>query len=173
MGAYINKIKWNDCVNGNGIVVSIWFQGCENNCPACHNPETHSYDTSIGTPYSQELEDKIIEGLNKNGTIRNLSLLGGEPFSKRNYIDIYNLIRRVRKLQEKREIIIWTGFTLEELVSLNNVYVDYILQNIDYLVDGKFEITERDISLKWRGSPNQRILTKEDIIKELDRDDSE
>ena len=170
MTSYINKIKWNDCVNGNGIVVSVWFQGCANNCPACHNPETHSYDTSIGVPYSQELEDKIIEGLNKDGVIRNLSFLGGEPFSQRNYKDLDNLIKRVRRLQEKREIIIWTGFTLEELVSLNNVYVDSILSSIDYLVDGKFEIAERDITLKWRGSSNQRILTKEDIVKELSRE---
>lgn len=166
MACYLNTIKWNDCVNGNGIVVSLWFQGCPHNpkCNACHNPESHSYDTNLGYEYTQEIENKIIEGLTSDGTIRNLSLLGGEPFSTRNLKTIDSLIQRVRRLQNYHEIIIWTGYTIEELISFHNVSIDSVLKNIDYLIDGKFKIAHRDITLKWRGSPNQRILNKKDIF---------
>lgn len=151
--AGLNK---NDVVNGEGVSVSLFLQGCPFHCKGCHNPETWSFDG--GDAWDEdELIQLIIEAIGANGIVRNLSILGGEPFnSEEKIIFINKLIEKVKQQYPTIKIIAWSGYLYEELLADKNM--QYILNNLDYLIDGPFKIEERDITLKWRGSHNQRII---------------
>lgn len=151
--AGLNK---NDVVNGEGVSVSLFLQGCPFHCKGCHNPETWSFDG--GDAWDEdELIQLIIEAIGANGIVRNLSILGGEPFnSEEKIIFINKLIEKVKQQYPTIKIIAWSGYLYEELLADKNM--QYILDNLDYLIDGPFKIEERDITLKWRGSRNQRII---------------
>lgn len=153
--AGINK---NDMVNGEGVSVSLFLQGCPFHCKGCHNPETWNSDG--GDIWNEEdLTKNIIEALTENNIYRNLSILGGEPLDtpqKREYIT--KLIKEVKKISPEIKICIWTGYLYETLINVHDDNMKYILNNINYLIDGEFKIKERDITLKWRGSRNQRII---------------
>lgn len=151
--AGLNK---NDCVNGEGISVSLFLQGCPFHCKGCHNPETWNPNGGDAW-YEDELIQTIINAIAANGIQRNLSILGGEPLDtddKREFVK--QLIYKVKDKYPNIKIIIWTGYTFEKLKKESNI--DYILTNIDYLIEGPFVLEERDITLKWRGSRNQRII---------------
>jgi len=149
-------INENDVVNGEGVSVSLFLQGCPLHCKGCHNPETWNPDG--GEEWDeQHLMLKILNALGANDIHRNLSILGGEPLDtdkKINFIEW--LINMVKNLYPQTKIIIWTGYQYEDLK--NNPKLNYIFQNIDYLIEGPFILEERDITLKWRGSRNQRII---------------
>ena len=148
----IADIKPNDVVDGEGICVSVWLQGCPHHCKGCHNPETWNF--SGGIEYDQDmLIFKIIKLLKKNNIKRDLSILGGEPLCPENRDFTKNLAKAVKEAYNDIKIYCWTGYTLEQL---DNQY----LEDIDILIDGPFVLENRDITLKFRGSPNQRILYK-------------
>ena len=100
--------------------------------------------------------------LNKYGVVKNLSILGGEPLCKENFDAVCKLIEIVKTYSKDSKITVCTGYTLEKLKDIYGVTFLNIklLSKIDYLIDGQFELENRDITLKWRGSPNQRILEK-------------
>lgn len=152
----IAGITENDCVNGKGISVSVWFQGCPFHCKNCHNPAT--WDPKGGYEYDeQKLLEKIVNAISENGIQRNLSFLGGEPFdTEAKTIFIYQLISWVKTCYPNIKIVAWTGYQYEKLLERKDM--KYILDNIDYLIDGPYISEERDITLKWRGSRNQRII---------------
>lgn len=149
-------INGNDVVNGEGVSVSLFLQGCHFHCKGCHNPE--AWDPNGGDVWDwNNLINHIIELISANGIQRNLSILGGEPFdtyNKRDFIRL--LIKTIKQKFPDIKICIWTGYTYNELIEI--IDIGYILQNIDYLIEGPFKIEERDITLKWRGSRNQRII---------------
>ena len=154
----IAKIKYNDTVDGEGICVSLWTQGCSHHCEGCHNPET--WDENGGYEISlEDLKKTIIEAIPANGIKRNFSVLGGEPFSPNNISNIAKILEEVRKVYPDIKIFVWTGYKLEQLLKLYD-NMNKILSNIDILIDGPFIIKQRDITLKLRGSSNQRILYK-------------
>ena len=151
--ATINK---NDFINGEGVSVSLWMQGCPHHCKGCHNPK--QWDFNGG----QEIEiDVLIEEISQaiaaNGIQRNFSVLGGEPLAPENFTDTYYIIRQIKEKFPTIKIFIWTGYVLEEL---KEMYNDLIFEYIDVLIDGRFELDKRDVTLKLRGSSNQRILYK-------------
>ena len=149
-------INDNDVVNGEGVSVSLFLQGCHFHCKGCHNPE--AWDPNGGNVWDwNDLINYIIELISANGIQRNLSILGGEPFDtydKRDFIRL--LIKVVKQEFPDIKICIWTGYTYKELIEITDI--GYILQNINYLIEGPFKIEERDITLKWRGSRNQNII---------------
>ena len=149
-------INGNDFVNGEGVSVSLFLQGCPFHCQGCHNPET--WDPNGGNIWDwNDLINHIIELISANGIQRNLSILGGEPLDtddKREFCK--QLIYKTKDKYPDIKIVIWTGYTLENLQKESNT--DYILKNIDYLIEGPFILEERDITLKWRGSRNQNII---------------
>ena len=154
----IAKIKYNDTVDGEGICVSLWTQGCSHHCEGCHNPET--WDENGGYEISlEDLKKTIIEAIPANGIKRNFSVLGGEPFSPNNISNIAKILEEVRKVYPDIKIFVWTGYKLEQLLKLYD-NMNKILSNIDILIDGPFILKQRDITLKLRGSSNQRILYK-------------
>lgn len=151
--AAINK---NDFVNGEGVCVSLWVQGCPHHCKGCHNPE--QWDFNGGNEIDIDiLINEILIAIEANGIQRNFSILGGEPMAQRNISNTLYILEQVKKHFPNIKTYVWTGYTIEELLSLYN---KEILQNIDILIDGRFILAERDITLKLRGSKNQRILYK-------------
>lgn len=149
-------LKENDIVDGEGICVSLWTQGCPHRCPGCHNPETWDYQG--GTEIDMgELTTKVIQAIEKNGVKRNLSILGGEPLCPHNIDFVISLVNIVRTLFPDIKIFIWTGYRLEDL---QEKYQQSLFDKIDVLIDGPFVLAERDITLKLRGSKNQRVLYK-------------
>ena len=147
-------LKENDIVDGEGICVSLWTQGCPHRCPGCHNPETWDYNGGEKIDMG-ELTTMVIQAIEKNGVKRNLSILGGEPLCPHNIDFIISLVNIVRTIFPYIKIFIWTGYRLEDL---QEKYQKSLFDKIDVLIDGPFELSQRDITLKLRGSKNQRVL---------------
>ena len=142
----------NDVINGEGVSVSVWLQGCPHRCKGCHNPETWNFEG--GTLYNQDmLTFEILKLIEKNGIKRNLSILGGEPLCKENREFVQLLTKIVRNIHPEIKIYCWTGYNIEDIDP-------QYLKNIDVLIDGLYDETKRDVTLKLRGSLNQRILYK-------------
>lgn len=162
---YAGIIK-NDVVNGEGVCLSVFTQGCPHRCKGCFNSETWNFDGGIEIENLDNFINKIIMDIKANGIIRNLSILGGEPLCPENQLFVFSLIKAVKANYPNIKIFLWTGYYIEDIIL--NDYTIFILQNIDMMIDGPFVEEERDITLKLRGSKNQRILTKDkisDIIK--------
>lgn len=152
------KIKYNDIVDGEGICVSFWTQGCPFRCPGCHNPDTWDFNGGVEVP--SDIKGQIIKALSANGVQRNFSVLGGEPLCEENLDLVHSLIMAVRIAYQKIKIFVWSGFVIENLkkqAETNEKMAD-ILKNIDVLIDGPFIQEQRDITLKLCGSSNQRVL---------------
>lgn len=155
MNRYAGLIT-NDFANGIGTCVSFWAQGCPHHCHGCHNPETWSFQGGKELP--TDIKGQIIKAISANGITRNFSILGGEPLCKENIEEIDNIITSVRAAYPHIKIFVWTGYTFEKLKSEDNEIINHILSQIDMLIDGPFIEAEKDITLKLRGSKNQRIL---------------
>ncbi|MGL6107917.1 anaerobic ribonucleoside-triphosphate reductase activating protein [Romboutsia sp.] len=147
-----SKIKDNDIANGQGIVMSLWTQGCPHHCKGCFNPETWEFNS--GREFKEEDFNYIVENIDKNNIKRNLSILGGEPLCSQNIDGVVDLCRRFKEIYPNKKIYIWTGYVMESL----NETQKQVLNYIDVLVDGKFEEDRKDLSLVMRGSANQRII---------------
>lgn len=147
------KIKENDVVNGKGVMVSLWTAGCHHHCKGCFQPETWNFNQ--GNRFTQDTAKHILELLDKNGIKRNLSLLGGDPCEPENIDEVWLLCRYIKKHRPETIIYIWTGYTYEYLVEK---YTEELFKYVDYLIDGKFEEDKKDLSLKLRGSSNQRVI---------------
>ena len=148
----ISQIKDNDVANGLGISMSVWTQGCPHHCKGCFNKSTWSYDD--GREFTDDDLNYVIKNINKDNVKRNLSILGGEPLCPENVEGVINLCKTIREIYPNKKIYIWTGYTFEEFNSTQKEIVKYV----DTIIDGKFEIDKRDLSLMLRGSSNQRII---------------
>lgn len=147
-------LKENDIVDGEGVCVSFWLQGCCHMCKGCHNHDT--WDLNGGLELPNTYIDDIIDLLSKNGIHRNLSILGGEPCLPSNVSIVLPLLKKVRTALNSVKIYLWSGYTYEQLLDRDDT--KELLQYVDVLIDGKFELEHRDITLKFRGSPNQRVI---------------
>ena len=156
---YYGNIKNFDVADGPGCRVSLFVSGCRNHCPGCFNEET--WDFSFGERYTEETTDRILESLAPD-YIQGLSLLGGDPFEPENQRVLIQLLRRVRQELPKKDIWAYTGYTLEKLQEdgfrARCEVTDEMLALIDILVDGPFILEQKNISLRFRGSENQRII---------------
>ena len=159
MSTKIADIKYNDVVDcEEGFCVSFWVQGCPWHCKGCHNPQT--WDFMGGKELPPDFLKIIDNAIAANGIQRNFSVLGGEPLCLENKSLVNEIVAHVRNTFPNIKIYIWTGDTIEHLKKLNDSEINYILNNIDVLIDGPFIQEKRDITLKLRGSSNQRILCK-------------
>lgn len=153
-----NAIIENDITNGEGVCVSFFVQGCPHKCPGCFNPET--WDFTGGREYTSDIKWELIRLIGANGLQRNFSVLGGEPLAPENVLMTEEVINAVRTAYPHIKIFLWTGYTLHELKTFNNKYINSILDKIDYLIDGPYLNEYRDLNLKLRGSLNQQIWEK-------------
>ncbi|MCC8439030.1 MULTISPECIES: anaerobic ribonucleoside-triphosphate reductase activating protein [Leuconostoc] len=156
---YIADYKAFNFVDGEGVRCSLYVSGCLFLCPGCYNVAAQNFH--FGQPYTQALEDQIIEDLSQD-YVQGLTLLGGEPFLNTDVC--LKLCRRVRQeFGHSKDIWSWTGYTWDELQ--NETYDKArLLSLIDILVDGRFLEEEKDLTLQFRGSANQRII---DVPKSL------
>lgn len=153
------KIKDNDIANGVGITMSLWTQGCPHHCKGCFNMET--WDFNKGKEFTELDLKYIFDNINKNDIHRDLSILGGEPLCPQNIEGVINLCKEFKKIYPNKKIYIWTGYTLEEFDDTQKS----ILKYIDVIVDGKFIEEKRNLSLKLRGSENQRVINVKETLK--------
>ena len=153
------NIKFTDISNGIGVRTSLFVSGCTHHCKGCFNPET--WDFGYGKEYTKETEEKIIESL-KPPFIAGLSLLGGEPFEPENSGELAALCKKVKEKYPEKTIWCYSGYLFDkDMLSgkLSGVKsTRELLEQIDVLVDGEFVLSQKDISLKFRGSANQRII---------------
>lgn len=160
------EIKNCDIANGEGIRVSLFVSGCTHHCKGCFNKET--WDFNYGEEFTKETEDKILEMLSRS-YINGLTLLGGEPFEVQNQRILYPFLKRVKEKYPDKNIWCYTGYTYEtDLLGDSRARcecTDGMLEMIDVLVDGEFKEELKDITLKFRGSSNQRIINLKNTKK--------
>ena len=142
-----------DVLNGEGLRNVLWLSGCSHNCKGCFSP--HSHNPQNGELVTQEFTDKILDDLNKP-FISGITVSGGDSFHKANYEDLLLLLQRIKEEQPEKDIWAYTGYTLEQLQS--DEKRKRLLPYIDTLVDGRFVEEKKDLTLKWVGSSNQRVI---------------
>ena len=143
----ISGIVEESIVDGPGIRLVVFTQGCKHNCKDCHNRHTHDFDGG----YDIVIDD-IIDLVKANPLLDGITLSGGDPFEQ--VLACNNLAIKVKELG--LNVITYTGYTFEQI--MKNIEHKELLLNTDILIDGKFEISNKDLTLPFRGSKNQRII---------------
>lgn len=153
------EIKYCDIANGVGTRTTLFVSGCTHHCEECFQPQTWSF--TFGHPFTQEVQDEIIESL-KPSYVRGLTLLGGEPMEPQNQAGLVGFVERVKAELPKKTIWCFTGDLFEDLMDEENErHTDAtarLMACIDVLVDGPYVKELHDISLRFRGSSNQRLI---------------
>lgn len=154
------KIVPCDIANGPSVRVTLFVQGCNHHCPGCQNPTT--WDPNGGQPFTDETLDKIVDLLRPD-YIQGLTLTGGDPLYPENREMICKILIRVRhEFEGSKDIWMWTGYEWDQIKDWDHLHY------IDVLVDGPYVEAERDISLPWAGSRNQRVV---DVKKSLEKEE--
>ena len=149
-------IKNCDIANGPGVRVSLFVSGCTHRCPGCFNEV--AWDFNYGQPFTEETIQNILEML-RPSYIKGLTLLGGEPFEPQNQVDVVKLLRRVRAELPEKSIWAFSGYLFEkDMLSGRIGDLSEYLSYLDVLVDGPFVQAKKNLSLRFRGSENQRII---------------
>ena len=152
------EIKCTDIANGPGVRVSLFVSGCTHHCKGCFQPET--WDFQYGKPFDNATENMIFQAID-HYFISGLTLLGGEPFEPQNSRVLYTLIQKLKNRFPNKTVWCYSGYTLDQILSDamgGNPYTPLLLSNIDVLVDGEFIESRKKLTLKFRGSENQRII---------------
>lgn len=153
------NVKNCDIANGVGVRVSLFVSGCRNRCKNCFQPET--WDFNYGKPFDAQTEEKLIKMLAPS-YINGLTVLGGEPMEPENQRALLPFLKKVKAAYPQKTIWLYTGFTIEELRSpdcrAHTEYTEEILKLLTVLVDGRFVEEKKNISLRFRGSENQRLI---------------
>lgn len=163
---HYGEIKNCDIANGIGVRVSLFVSGCTNRCEGCFQPQTWAFD--YGSPFTAETEEQLLAMLAPD-YIDGLTLLGGEPFEPDNQRALLPFLRRVRERYPQKTVWAFSGFTFEEMKTDGShprcEATDELLSLLDVLVDGRFILAQKDISLRFRGSRNQRLLDMPATLK--------
>ena len=145
---YLNILDC-DIIDGDGVRVTLFVSGCPHRCKGCHNPE--SWDAFSGKEFTEETIERIEKLLDRD-FVDGLTLSGGDPLFFQNRSEITKLCKRIKEKFPQKTIWLYTGYEYEEVKALE------IFDYVDVVVDGPFKIDLRDVSLAFRGSPNQRII---------------
>jgi anaerobic ribonucleoside-triphosphate reductase activating protein len=152
--------------NGPGVRVSLFVSGCTHHCKECFNPET--WDFGYGKPFTRETIEELLDALSPD-YIKGLTLLGGEPFEQTNQQGLLPLLRLVRERYPAKSIWCFTGYDYEKDI-LGRMYQEWeetreLLSYLDVLVDGEFQIEQKDLGLVFKGSSNQRTILVQESLK--------
>lgn len=158
-----NKIRTMDISDGEGVRVSLFVQGCEFHCKNCFNPETWNFEG--GKEFTTETLNTLLKLCDKD-YIKGLSILGGEPMHPNNRETVVDIMRAFKYKFPNKDIWMWTGYTLEKLLSENDEDVKSMLIYLDYLIDGQFIEEKKNLKLKWAGSDNQRCINIQESMKQ-------
>ena len=146
-----SEITYPDVNNGEGCRVTLFVSGCSHRCKGCHNPETWNFD--FGKDFNDDVKIRLFDIVSKP-YIKGLTLSGGDPLDS--YDDVLELVKEFRnRFGETKDIWVYTGYVIDDLLNLNK---EEILEYVDVLVDGEYIEEQRDVSLAFRGSKNQRII---------------
>lgn len=154
-----HNITKDDMLNGDGLRVVLWVAGCTHCCKECQNPIT--WDPSGGLPFDESAKIELFEQLDKS-YISGITFSGGDPLHAANRLDVRNLMAEIKEKYPTKTIWLYTGDIWE------NILHYAILQYVDVLVDGEFQIAKKDNKLLWKGSSNQRVI---DVQKSLSQTD--
>lgn len=153
------ELKLNDVANGPGVRVTLFVSGCTHHCPGCFNQV--SWDFNAGQPFTQDTEETILNALSPP-YIAGFTILGGEPFEYQNQLGLLKLLKRIKKKYPKKSIWCYTGYLFDkeilDIMCKKWPETMEILQMLDVLVDGKFELDKKNLMLKFKGSSNQRTI---------------
>ena len=167
------KIDKEDVCNGEGLRVVLWLSGCSHKCRGCQNPQT--WDVNSGIPFDESAKEELFRELDKD-YISGLTLTGGDPLYDTNLDGVFDLVNEIRLLMPKKSIWLYTGYTWEEIMEYQSIetddfdyieesYIDglyekrkLIISKCDVLIDGRYIDSQRDLTLPWRGSTNQRVI---------------
>lgn len=151
------KIRKFDVSNGPGVRATLFVSGCSHRCEGCFNVEAQSF--SYGEIWNEDIEKEFMSYV-KNPNIVGVNILGGEPMEQDETLN--NLLIKIK--ETGKDIWLWSGYTFEEIIDSSKKLK--LLSLVDVLIDGKFELENRDLMLKYRGSKNQRIINVKDSLKE-------
>lgn len=149
------QLRKMDISNGLGVGVALFVQGCHFHCKNCFNPET--WDFNGGKELTAEVVDTILNLIEPEYIMR-FSVLGGEALEPQNFFELAKLIHLVKWKKPSIKIWVYTGFVYEDLLRQDDLYLEYILDNIDVLVDGPFQEDKKDLTYPFAGSTNQRVI---------------
>ena len=150
------KIKKFDTANGEGLGVTVFFSGCdkEPKCKGCFNRE--AWDYNAGEPFTNDTIQEVLDMVS-NPHIDHLAILGGEPLAENNIRAVGLLCYKIKSYYPDKKIWLWTHYKWEELIK-NELISTCILPYVNVLIDGEYIEEQRDLTLKWRGSKNQRVI---------------
>ena len=163
---YYGSIKYNDIANGEGIRTSLFVSGCRLKCKDCFNTATWAFDH--GHPFTDDVENQILKSL-QPGHVSGLTVLGGEPMEEENQAGLLPFLKKVKEAFPSKNIWLYSGYLHDVDLApggrKHTPYTDEILSLVDVMVDGPFVSELKDITLKFRGSSNQRLITFNHINK--------
>ena len=154
------KITKNDIANGPGVRCVLWVAGCNLHCKGCHNPQT--WDCNAGQLFDNVAKQTLFEALDKP-YIQGITISGGHPLDPHNFEDVLALVKGIKEKFPNKDIWLYTGYLYEELYYRE---ISRILLYIDVLVDGPYIEEQRDITLAFRGSRNQRLIDVKETLKQ-------
>ncbi len=159
-------IKNCDIANGPGVRISLFVSGCTHRCPGCFNEV--AWDFNYGAPFTEQTTDMILKMM-EPAHIKGLTLLGGEPFEPQNQPDIVKLLRRVRAAYPEKSIWAFTGYLFDKDILARRLgtweVTEEFLSYLDVLVDGPFVQARKNLSLRFRGSENQRLINVQESLR--------
>ncbi|MBO5828755.1 MAG: anaerobic ribonucleoside-triphosphate reductase activating protein [Paludibacteraceae bacterium] len=155
-----HKIEKTSIANGEGIRVVLWVSGCSLHCRGCQNPKT--WDLNSGRLFDKEAKKELFEALDKP-YIQGITFSGGHPLEPENVEEVINLAKEIKEKFPTKDIWLYTGYSWEEIYYKQ---ISRVLLYIDVLVDGKYIDEQRDLTLKWCGSRNQRVINVKESLKE-------
>lgn len=148
----VSGINFESIADGEGVRVVVFISGCLHNCKGCHNPASHSF--TAGQPFTSDLQDKIVAYIKNTPFISGLTLSGGDPMYSAE--ELIPFVQKLRSEVDGVTVWIYSGFLYEEIKQ--NEEMSELLKQCDVLVDGEFVLEQRDITLAYKGSQNQRII---------------
>ena len=152
----ISGFNKNSITDGPGIRLVVFCQGCIHACPGCHNPQTHSFGT--GEDYTVE---EIYQMIKRNPMIKGVTFSGGEPFCQpKGFLALARMLKK-----DGYELCAYTGYEIEQLMEDKEDYKFKLLEQLDILIDGRFELEKKSLDLKFKGSSNQRTLDVRESLK--------
>lgn len=151
-----HNITKDDMLNGDGLRVVLWVAGCSHHCKECQNPIT--WDPNGGVPFEESNLQEIFHELDQD-YVDGITFSGGDPLHEDNRDEIEALCKQIREKYPSKTIWLYTGYTWEEIHNWS------IIKYIDVLVDGRFELSQKDLTLQWKGSSNQRVIDVQDSLK--------
>lgn len=171
-----HNLTYPDMLNGDGLRVVLWLSACSHHCYNCQNAQT--WEPNSGVLFDVDVKRELFNELEKD-YISGLTLTGGDPLHKNNLEEVLTLIEEIRVSFPKKTIWLYTGYRWEELFNTSYskdyicttttdrdaIYRQQIIRNVDVLVDGRYIDSQRDITLKWRGSSNQRVIDVQKSFK--------